>query len=152
MPEEYYADEYLSEYARALIARLDDGCEISRNEVEIDDWKPTPKECHANVNHWCEHFPTHKKIRGWLILDFTGPAWVALEQPQRIEFLAHSIVEDENGVRSDITPSLGSGAIYRFIPHTGTEDEYASIIADYQLSRIRVFVENEPHLITFSLE
>src|SRR5690349_21859416 len=120
MPE-YHADEELVAYARRLMGRTCEGQEIPRRKVRLGAWEPVPNECHGNVSRWCRDVQNHKEIRGWLVMDFSGPIWQFFGQRQRMEFIAHSVVEDEHGSRFDITPSRGTGAIYPFIPHVGTE-------------------------------
>jgi hypothetical protein len=84
------------------------------------DWIPVEQECHANVDNWALRNPTSKAVRGWMYFNLLGM------------FTAHSIVEDENGVLLDITPSRAAQR-YPFIRHPGSESEFVELVEKYQV-------------------
>ena len=61
-----------------------------------EEWAPTEKNCHVNVTELCSVESTLKPIRGWLFYD--------LEGINKVKFVAHSVVQAEDGMLYDITP------------------------------------------------
>lgn len=82
-------------------------------DVSIGDWRPQPNCCHDNVDIWLTRNPSHKAIRGFLVLDY----WLF------VGMAAHSAVELEDGTLAEITP-LQAGAVRPFIRFRGTDDEF----------------------------
>ena len=71
---------------------------------EFDDWEPLMNRCHDNVTSWVKHHPAHKEVRGWMLIDLRSPLMPLIGQPQRLELLAHSVVEDESDGGSTSRP------------------------------------------------
>ena len=84
-----------------------------------DDWKPTPKFCHANVDVWVLRSPEYATVRGWVVFNQSHP----LIPQSRFRFVAHSVIEASDGRFLDITPSLASQP-YPFIRHSGSTEEF----------------------------
>lgn len=82
---------------------------------------PQPNDCHGNATHWCEVYPDHTPVRGWLYFDHGGLTGVVM-------FLSHSVVRQPDGTLIDITPQVRRQADYLFIPSEQSEGEYAAMI------------------------
>ena len=110
----------VNDYAAALYARRNEAAVVPPATVDVKDWEPAPKECHQNVTDFCESFPDHKPISGWLLLDpGDGAAYVT--------FLAHSVVEAADGRLHDITPNP-TGRVYPFIRALENRAEFAAFV------------------------
>lgn len=88
---------------------------------------PRRNECHANVEKWLELHPTHKAVRGWLVLDYRE-----VEGHFGYRFFAHSVVEDATGSRFDVTVQ----SPYPFLEILGNEDDFAMLIHGHNLGAI----------------
>src|SRR5689334_12473115 len=103
-------------YAASLFARVHEAVVLGWAEVEIGDWRPGAKDCHANVTTLCAHDSAYSSVRGWLYFDFGGCL-------DRVQFLAHSAVRGPDGTLYDITPSQASQQ-YPFVAANLSEHEY----------------------------
>ena len=148
---EYDVDNKLLQYIGGLSHRWSEAAIIPRTAVSIGDWHPSIKKCHDNVTYWVTQNPKHKCVRGWMLMDLRMAG--LLGQAPRIELLAHSIIQDENGTCFDITPVTaiyGTPGEYPFLAHIGTKEEYENIISQYNLSRIRMYGVGEVDRITYA--
>ena len=116
------------EIGRRLYARRKEGVVTKIASVEIGDWKPSEHECHGNVTTWCERNPQHKPVRGWLFFDFD-------DYFPHVRFVAHSVIEDENGNLIDITPVI-SFSRYPFIRAEEDEEMFASLVEEQGVTEI----------------
>jgi len=104
-------------YFRQLLERVKFGTKVPYREVRLIGWEPKLNECHANVDHWTQHHPETKALRGWL---FWEP-----DEAGRCHFMAHSVLDD-SGSLVDITPidrSTPRDALL-FLEHLGAEDDF----------------------------
>lgn len=92
----------------------------------------TEGDCHQNAGRWSLANPQCKVVHGWLVFDFEGSSGGLVPM---VRFNAHSVIEDENGVRYDVTPSRASKR-YPFLEHEGTREEFVRIVESNQLSSI----------------
>ena len=116
------------ETGRRLFARRSEAVIANYEQVSVGDWQPTEHECHANVTYWCEFNTNYKVVRGWLYFDFGNCM-------RFVRFTAHSVVEDENGLLIDITPTKAS-TLYPFIRAEEDEEAFACLIMDYGMTNI----------------
>ena len=98
-----------------------------------DDWTPTPKFCHANVETWVMRSPDYAIVRGWVVFDQS----VLL---RRFQFAAHSVIGTPDGRLLDITPSYASQP-YPFIHHPGTTEEFDQLRHQYQIMFIDHYLD-----------
>ena len=84
----------LNEYARRLYARKHEAFDIEDRLVRgFDGWEPKPQFCHGNVARFVAENPEYTAVHGWYVSD----------RADHFAFLAHSIVQDSNGVYINIT-------------------------------------------------
>jgi hypothetical protein len=106
------------EYEIEICACLDEGRSLPFKEVRIGDWRPIVAECHKNADTWVKATPGSKAIRGWITF--------AAYSDDSVGLTAHSIVEEADGRRFDITPleneSYRRGA--RFVAHYGDDQSF----------------------------
>ncbi len=69
---------------RQLLERAKSGTKVPFREVRLNGWEPKLNECHANVDHWIQHLPEAKAVRGWL---FCKP-----DEVGQCRFMAHSVL------------------------------------------------------------
>ncbi len=130
--------EKLAAIGRGLYARHDAGVVVPFVEKEGDGWAPAQGMCHANAKRWVAENPGCKAVPGWMVFDlrFWG----------RFRFSAHSVIEEADGTRIDITPSPASRR-YPFLQHDGEHEEFLKLIGslmvqdlDYELATGAVIV------------
>lgn len=102
-------------FAKSVIARRETATNVRFESVQLGEgvWVPQKYYCHANVETWVFHNPSHKAVLGYLISEPSPGRWLVY---------AHSVVEREDGTLIDITPMHGSQS-YPFIRHVGTDEE-----------------------------
>lgn len=100
-----------------------------------DDWKPTPRCCHANVETWVMRSPDYAIVRGWVVFDQSF-----LPRP-RFHFAAHSVIGTPDGRLLDITPSDIS-LPYPFIRHPGTTEEFDQFRNRYHIMFIDHYLDS----------
>jgi hypothetical protein len=102
-----------------------------------DDWKPSPKFCHANVETWVLRSPEYAIVRGWVVFDQSNNPFAP--RP-RFRFAAHSVIGTPAGELLDITPSHISQP-YPFIRHPGTTEEFYQLRNQYQIMFIDHYLD-----------
>ena len=105
-----------NELANRLYRRRSEAFHVNQILLSKDEPPALRGQCHDNVNGYVARHPNCKRVRGWLIGNHVFFVY----------FNAHSIVENEDGHLIDITPSQPSCL---FLPHPGSDEEFASIIA-----------------------
>ena len=117
--------QILIEEAARLYARRDQAVRVPfRADPRL---APRRNECHANVERWLKLHPTHKSVRGWLVLDYRE-----VYGHGGYRFFAHSVVEDDAGSRFDVTVQ----SPYPFLEIEGDEDDFAMLIHGHDLGAI----------------
>jgi hypothetical protein len=91
----------IERYGALLAQQVNEAVVVPYRQVNIGDWVPEQNKCHHNVAAWVESNPNHWQVRGWLV--------IAAPNSNFIRFVAHTVVEDENGNRFDITPLNATG-------------------------------------------
>ncbi|MEK7992880.1 MAG: hypothetical protein AAB403_03650 [Planctomycetota bacterium] len=102
-------DSYLKDLTLSLYERRHLATHVPVRDCSSAQFQPAPKECHVNVDKWCLLNPAHKPVRGWLVIDMTALG--------HFRFVAHSVVQAEDGHRFDVTPQQS------FVKHPFLEDE-----------------------------
>jgi len=115
----------IDEFEELLVKKIPTAKHTGKGEIEGGSWQPAPKECHTNVDTWCELRPEFKPVRGWFYFNETR------------SFLFHSVVRKPNGDLADITPSNVSSC-YPFIEADLEDEVYFSIEARYLGGLVRV--------------
>lgn len=95
--------------------------------------------CHANAADYAAKNPGWKVVHGWLIFDFEADTSGLLTI---VRFNPHSIVENRDGERMDVTPSRASRR-YPFLDHVGTPSDFARIVQDNWISVIEYDPRND---------
>lgn len=135
-----YSDNEIQEYGRSLYQRRGLGFQIERVIKSFHDWRPEKKKCHENVLKFCAWENGCKPIRGWLYLDYGNDNEVSmalsLTRPF-VEFLAHSIVQLNDGNFCDITPVEDLAGNYPFIIAVESEEKFVSHIATSHIQKLR---------------
>ncbi len=108
--------EEIKEYILELYNRSADALVCGRAEIVGGAWQPLARNCHDNVNLWCDSNEGYEPVRGWLYFDLVGTM-------DRVMFVQHSVVRTPEGDLVDITPS-NAGQDYPFIPATEIDDEF----------------------------
>jgi hypothetical protein len=103
-----------------------------------DDWRPSEKYCHANVDVWVMRSPQYKAVRGWVIFDQSNNPLIP--RP-RFHFAAHSVIETPDAKLLDITPSLASQP-YPFIRHPNSIEEFDELRNTFQIVHIDHYLDN----------
>jgi hypothetical protein len=80
--------------------------------------------CHKNAADYAAKNPGWKVVHGWLIFDFEADTHGLLTL---VQFNPHSILENQDGERLDVTPSRASRR-YPFLDHVGTPLDFARIV------------------------
>jgi hypothetical protein len=100
-------------------------------------------DCHQNAGIWTRDNPGWKVVHGWLVFDFTLIPVLPL---RFVRFNPHSVVEDKDGSRVDVTPSRASQR-YLFLDHEGPPDDFIRVVQgnamihiDYDVSEDRFSV------------
>jgi len=94
-------------------------------ELSSEAFQPAEQDCHHNVDLWRKGHPSHVPVRGWVVFEVYTPLGLC-------RFIPHSVVEDEDGVLFDITPSRASRR-YPFLRDELTEEEYVLLITSRKL-------------------
>lgn len=110
----------LLELGKLLYGLRDDAVVVPFVEQSLAGLILLEHECHGNADNWVLRNPGSKAVRGWIYFNALGL------------FTAHSVVEVENGMLIDITPSKTSQR-YPFIRHPGSEDEFNELVEKYQV-------------------
>jgi hypothetical protein len=107
-------------------------------EYQLADWRPTPNDCHRNVDHWVAQNPGYRAVRGWLVFDFriNGPL---LGMRPHFRFNAHSTVRSPDGTIVDITPSYASQR-YPFMPHPFDEQSFVALVNEKKIVLLEHFL------------
>jgi len=106
----------LQRLARRLYRRRREGVIVPFVAVSLEDWKPQEQDCHANVNHWVLANDCRcSAVRGW--------TYIAHSLRGCPSFVAHSVVETEDGNLIDITPTQARRR-FPFIRDKGRRGEY----------------------------
>jgi hypothetical protein len=127
--------EEIGNYGRLLFAKLEDAAVVPYRKVLEDGWEPEMNKCHHNAGIWVERHPEHFQVLGWLVIDFRPG-------DSRVRFLAHSVIEDETGVRFDITPTASTrprGFIPCYISAEDFMEMEATLQAVYQVGGFDYF-------------
>ena len=110
----------IQQIADRLYLRRTEGMLVEFKDVSTADWKPAERECHANVDYWCERNADLRPVRGWLYFDFRPVL-------PFVRFNTHSVVEDKHGNLIDITPA-GVFQRYPFIRAEEDEETFAALV------------------------
>jgi hypothetical protein len=118
--------------------------ELSRllTEAKVYPFEPLfpdakPHECHRNVHAFVASNDGYRAVGGWLFFDYRNAFLLGIVPT--IRFTAHSLVQDENGLMLDITPSQASQR-YPFIEHPFGHDDFVQLVDGRQLSHVEVEV------------
>jgi hypothetical protein len=144
---EAFADEPLTVYARSLLLRLSEALPIPRRAVEVNDWTPTPNDCHGNAEEWVRMNQGWMNVHGWLVADLRS-------SHDYVDLLPHSVVRSPSGELVDITPpppeAPPSLAIFPFLIHIGEAKEFRRFVANYPVAHLRV--RGEAAVVSFFTE
>lgn len=136
------SDDALLKYVGRISQGWHEAKIVPQKPVTIGSWEPKRNACHQNVSKWLERNPTHRALRGWLVMDLRLAGAVLGAGPY-VDLLAHSVVVDEQGHPFDITPLWAPPGekpnLYPFALHPGTEDEYTGMIGGYNIARFRLY-------------
>ena len=129
------ADEPLTVYARSLSSRLSEAFQVPRRTVKVNDWTPTPNDCHDNAEKWVQLNQGWSVVHGWLVFDLRVSHGY-------VDLLPHSIVRSPSGELVDITPldpraPQGVG-VFPFLSHLGTAKEFQHFADNYPVAQLRV--------------
>ena len=119
------SDDDLKAYALRLYERRAEGIFIRVADAQIGDWEPLENQCHANVTTWCQKCSHEKPVRGWIYIDFITQPY--LGAPPHVQFISHSVIENEEGELFDITPTSVSTP-YPFIRAEESEAEFEKFV------------------------
>jgi hypothetical protein len=103
----------VNDYFRVVFAGFPEIGNLQYRRVALPGWTPEYGKCHENAEYWAARNAHCEVVRGWLFSN---------------EFIAdaHSVVYDRNaGELVDITPIHNFPDLRRFVPHPGTEEEFA---------------------------
>lgn len=106
----------IEEYIANLFARREEGEILPRMVMEGGDWQPHQKECHNNVDAFCQYDSNYSPVRGWLFFDYAYLLGF-------VSFLQHSVLRFPDGDIKEITPSHASRD-YPFIIANETDEEF----------------------------
>jgi hypothetical protein len=90
---EYNLQDYIDE----LVSRIPTAKIVRVEEVTIGEWAPKENLCHDNVKMLCKNNSSYKHIYGWLYSNNSEFGF--------INFMFHSVAQNEQGELIDITPS-----------------------------------------------
>jgi hypothetical protein len=117
--------DFLADLARRLYDRRQEAVVVPFRNCSSEAFQPAEQDCHRNVDLWCKGHPSHMPVRGWVIFEVYSPLGFC-------RFISHSVVEDEDGVLFDITPTRASKR-YPFLNDEMTEEEYVLLITSRKL-------------------
>jgi hypothetical protein len=84
----------IDSYRRYLKTKLTNAVHLPKKLVTVNAGLPKIKQCHDNVEFYVAENQTAKCVRGWIV--------VASNMGTLL--LAHSVIEESDGVRYEITP------------------------------------------------
>lgn len=120
--------DFLQELAQRLFERRHQAVLVPFRNCSSPGFRPEAQDCHGTVDRWCRAHPSHKPTRGWFVLE-------GYPQPDICRFVAHSVVEDEQGRLFDPTPPLASRR-YRFLKDELTDEEFMLLLSARQLVHV----------------
>lgn len=116
--------DFLRDLAGRLYERRHEAVVVPYEDHSDDQFQPARNDCHRNVEVWCQLHPSHRPVRGWLVLDYS--------EQRRYRFMAHSLIEDEEGHRFDLTAYTG----HPFLEFEGVEEEFVLLMSARQLTHV----------------
>ncbi len=116
--------DYLKDLAQSLYERRGEAVVVPYEDRSDNQFQPAQNDCHRNVEAWCRLHPSHRPVRGWLVFDYS--------EQRRYRFISHSLVEDEEGHRFDITAYTG----HPFLEFEGIEEEFVLLMSARQLTHV----------------
>jgi hypothetical protein len=112
-------------YAKELLSRRSSGLVVPHRRV-TESWQPRVHFCHQNAREYQRRHPATRVVQGWLYFDMSSLA--IFGAGAHLDFLAHSILEDDGGL-FDIAPrQLGQGS-YPFLAHEGPSEFFDQLLA-----------------------
>jgi hypothetical protein len=102
-----------NEIAREIYRRRNEAVWVADEPAGSWSELRAPNCCHKNVEGWVLVHPGTRPVYGWLI---QGDLW-------DFRFMAHSVVENEDGNLTDIT-ARPSGERYRFLRDIGNRTSF----------------------------
>ena len=124
-PNGFVEMDFIPELAHRLYERRDQAIVVPCGDCSSADFQPVEQDCHGNVEVWCKAHPGHKPVRGWLVFE-------RYSRPGFCRFIAHSVVEDEQGQLFDPTPTRASRR-HPFVRDESVEEEFLLMLAARQL-------------------
>ena len=88
------SEKSIDSYRKYLKSKLTNAVHLSKKQVTVNGGFPKIKECHDNVEFYVAENPTAKWVRGWIVVASNVGTLL----------LAHSVIEESDGVRYEITP------------------------------------------------
>lgn len=114
-------DININEYALSLYARIKEARVLTRVEMELDGWRPSPNMCHHNASELYLKDNSYIPVRGWLFFD--------IKALNLVKFVSHSAVKLPNGEIVDITPKPSQASQdYPFIDGLLDEEDYEYLV------------------------
>lgn len=123
----------IENYFKSLYLRISEARILKREKVKVENWEPTARMCHDNVDTFCDYKPDHTPVRGWLFFELKGL--------NKVKFNAHSVVQTPQGDLIEITPSNASKE-YPFIKSALSDDDYIDIIKNFTNGEIFYIPQN----------
>lgn len=121
------------ELARTLYERRSQAVDVPFVEKEVDGWKPRATECHRNADLYSLAIGGCRSVRGWMVFDYnTASRGLA----PIVKFVAHSVLEFEDGTLIDITPSAASQR-YPFLRHHGSDEEFEDWVRTWNMVHVQ---------------
>lgn len=120
--------QMLAAICRRLYARRGSGLVIPFVEKKGANWEPQQWLCHGNAIRWVTENPDWKAIPGWLIFDLSFAG--------RWRFSAHSVVEDADGTRIDITPAPTASRRYPFLEDEASHGDFMRLIGSARVQEL----------------
>lgn len=110
-----------TEYETDVCRRLNKAEPVPFRQVSTEGWRPVVAGCHPNVEYWVQMNPGTIAVRGWVCFAGFGYA---------VGLTAHSVVQDADGKRFDITPleNERSREGMRFVEHLGNERDFFKMV------------------------
>jgi hypothetical protein len=120
--------DFLVELAQQLYERRHQAIPVPFRDCSSPGFYPGAQDCHRNVDLWCRDRPDHKPVRGWLVLE-------SYPRPDIWRFVAHSVVQDEQGRLFDPTPPSAARK-YLFLRTDMVDEEYLLMLSARQLVHV----------------
>ncbi len=105
----------VTKLAERLFRRRHETVPLKPGRVRDSNWQPEPRQCHLNVEIWCDRQPKYTVVRGWLVADYSDEGVY--------NFMPHSVIEDNKGNLIDITPTP-MPCPYPFLRHTEEDGDF----------------------------